>query len=185
MTGPDTRPSIRSPARRPRTHFGKRGAAPFVLTFLIMALFWVVLSGKFDPFHLSLGMISCLVVAALGQNLLFPVGVNPSLFIFSLRFIGYIPWLLFQIFRANLHVLRIVFHPKMMDLIDPHVIEFESNLKSDVARTTFANSITLTPGTITIDVSALGLFSVHCIDQKSGQALPGEMASRIDKVFGE
>jgi multicomponent Na+:H+ antiporter subunit E len=73
----------------------------------------------------------------------------------------------------------------MLALIDPKIIEFNSRLKSDVARTTFANSITLTPGTITVSVSVLGTFSVHCIDEKSGQDLPGEMEARVAKVFGE
>jgi multicomponent Na+:H+ antiporter subunit E len=73
----------------------------------------------------------------------------------------------------------------MMDLIDPHIIEFDSRLKSDYARTTFANSITLTPGTITVAVTVLGIFSVHCIDVESGKPLPGEMEDRIAKVFRE
>ena len=77
MTGTDPQPSIRNPSPKPINPPGKRGLAPFVLTFLIMALFWVVLSGKFDPFHLSLGAISCLMVAALGKDLFFPAGVNP------------------------------------------------------------------------------------------------------------
>ena len=79
----------------------------------------------------------------------------------------------------------LVFHPKMMELINPQIIEFESRLKSDYARTAFANSITLTPGTITVNVTVLGRFSVHCIDDQSGQSLPGDMEERIVKVFRE
>ena len=48
-------------------------------------------------------------------------------------------------------LLYLTFHPRMMELIDPRIIEFDSRLTSDLARTTFANSITLTPGTITVD----------------------------------
>jgi multicomponent Na+:H+ antiporter subunit E len=73
----------------------------------------------------------------------------------------------------------------MMDIIDPHIITFDSHLKSDVAHTTFANSITLTPGTITVSVNAMGGYTVHCIDQSSGQALPGEMERRVGVVFRE
>ena len=79
----------------------------------------------------------------------------------------------------------LVFHPKMMELINPQIIEFESRLKGDYARTAFANSITLTPGTITVNVTVLGRFSVHCIDDQSGLALPGDMEERIVKVFRE
>ena len=101
------------------------------------------------------------------------------------RFLLYLPWLLYQIFLANIHVMRLVLHPRMKDLIDPKIIAFDSKLKSDMARVTFANSITLTPGTITVYVSVYGRFSVHAIDQASGKALPGEMEERIGKVFGE
>jgi len=159
--------------------------APFIVTFLIMALVWVLFSGKFDPFHLALGLGSCLIVAAFSNDLLFPSGIKPGFIIHWLRFAGYIPWLFYKIFLANLHVLYLVFHPKMIDLIDPKIIEFDSRLKSDISRTTFANSITLTPGTITVNVSVLGKFTVHCIDEISGRSLPGSMEVRIAKVFSE
>ena len=162
----------------------KRSAAgAFILTFLIMALFWTLFSGKFDLFHISLGIASCLIVAALNHRLLFASQVRPNLILRWVRFAGYIPWLFYQIFLANLHVLYLVFHPKMIDLIDPKIIQFNTILKKDVPRTTFANSITLTPGTITVHVSVLGKFSVHCIDDKSGASLPGAMEKRIAKVF--
>jgi multicomponent Na+:H+ antiporter subunit E len=157
--------------------------APFALTFVIMALFWVLFSGKFDPFHISLGFASCLIVAALNHHFLFASGIRPKLFAHWVRFAGYIPWLFYQIFLANLRVLYLVFHPRMLDLIDPKIIQFDSLLKEDISRTTFANSITLTPGTITVHVSVMGKFSVHCIDDKSGESLPGAMETRIDKVF--
>jgi multicomponent Na+:H+ antiporter subunit E len=158
-------------------------AAPFALTFVIMALFWVLFSGKFDPFHISLGLASCLIVAALNHRFLFVSGVKLKLLIHWIRFAGYIPWLFYQIFLANLRVLYLTLHPRMLDLIDPKIIQFDSILKKDIPRTTFANSITLTPGTITVHVSVMGKFSVHCIDDKSGESLPGAMETRIDKVF--
>ncbi len=159
--------------------------APFTLTFLIMFFFWVLFSGKFDPFHISLGIGSSLIVAAFSKDLLFPSRIKPGFIVCWLRFAGYIPWLFYQIFLANLHVLYLVFHPKMMELIDPKIIEFDSRLKSDISRTTFANSITLTPGTITVNVSVLGKFTVHCIDEISGRSLPGSMEARIAEVFSE
>ena len=173
-------------AEKKRGHEQKRLLdGPFILTFLVTALFWVLFSGKFDLFHLSLGFVSCLIVATISKDLLFPSPLKANLFSCWLKFIGYIPWLLYQIFLANLHVLYLVLHPRMMDLIDPKIIVFNSQLKSDIARTTFANSITLTPGTITMYVSVMGKFSVHCIDEESGKPLPGEMEKRISNVFGE
>ena len=158
---------------------------PFVLTFFIMFVFWVLFSGKFDLFHISLGIGSGLIVAALSKDLFFPSRITPGFIICWLRFVGFIPWLFYQIFLANLRILYIVFHPKMMALIDPKIINFSSKLTNDISRTTFANSITLTPGTVTVNVSVLGKFRVHCIDEKSGRSLPGEMERRIAKVFNE
>jgi len=157
----------------------------FMATYIILACFWVVFSARFDLFPLSLGAVSCFLVAVLSSDLMFPSGIRLSI---VRRWIGmgmYIPWLLYQILLANLHVMRLALHPRMMDLIDPKVIEFDSRLKSDFSRTVFANSITLTPGTITVNVSALGRYSVHCIDAQSGEALPGEMEARVARVFEE
>jgi multicomponent Na+:H+ antiporter subunit E len=161
------------------------GTLAFVLTFLILAIFWILFSGKFDLFHLSLGIASCLIVSAFSYKMFYPAGVEPHIIVFWLRFAGYVPWLLYQIFLANIQVLYIVFHPRMKDLINPQIIEFNSRLKSDVSRTTFANSITLTPGTITVTVSVMGKFAVHCINDQAGRSLPGEMEEKIGKVFKE
>ncbi len=157
----------------------------FIITFLVLIGFWLIFSGKFDFFHLSLGVISCLLVTYFSSDLLFPSGLRTDFLTFWIRFALYVPWLLYQILLANLHVLRLAFHPRMMELIDPHIIEFNSHLESDMARTTFANSITLTPGTITVHVSAVGGFTVHCIDVASGEPLPGEMERKIARIFNE
>jgi len=179
---PDRSDVITRPKSEPSR---RRTAGAFVLTFLILAGFWLVFSGKFDLFHLMLGLAACLIVAASSSDLLFPTGISGEFPASALRFAAYIPWLLYQVLRANLHVLYLAFHPRMMSLIDPQVIDFESRLTSDIARTTFANSITLTPGTITISVSVMGRFTVHCIDAPSAEPLPGEMERRIANVFKE
>ena len=157
----------------------------YALTFVVMFVMWLLFSGRFDAFHLIMGVLASALVAFLSNDLLFPIPPDRKLPLLWLRFVGYIPWLLYQIFLANLHVLYIVFHPRMRELIDPQIIEFDSKLSGDVARTTFANSITLTPGTITVDVTAIGKYSVHCIDTESGKPLPGKMEAKIAKVFGE
>ena len=155
------------------------------MTWFILLAFWFVYSGRFDLFHIILGIVSCTIVALISGDLIFSSPAPRGLIILWFRFISYIPWLLYQILRANLHVMYLVFHPRMIELINPQIITFDSRLTSDYARTTFANSITLTPGTITVSVSVLGKFSVHCIDKKSGEPLPGEMEERIANVFGE
>jgi multicomponent Na+:H+ antiporter subunit E len=150
-----------------------------------MFAIWVVLSGKFDGFHLSLGIVSCGIVAYLSSDLLFSPQRKKGLLAQWGRFIAYTPWLLVQVFKASFHVTYLVFHPRMMDLIDPKIIKFRSRLHSDLALVTFANSITLTPGTITVYVSIDGDFKVHAIDPASGDPLPGEMEAKIAQAFSE
>jgi len=125
------------------------------------------------------------MVTLFSKDLLFPEPSTTGAFRTWIRFTRYIPWLLYQILMANLHVLYLVFHPRMMDLIDPQIIRFQSRLKGDLALLTFANSITLTPGTITVYVSINGVFTVHALDKQSREGLPGEMERRIARTFGE
>jgi len=157
----------------------------FILTFVIMFAVWILLSGKFDGFHLSLGLISCAIVAYLSSDLLFSSHAQQSRFSQWVHFIRYIPWLLVQVFKASFHVTYLVFHPRMMELIDPKIVKFRSHLKRDLALVTFANSITLTPGTVTVYVSVDGDFKVHAIDPASGDPLPGEMETRVARAFNE
>jgi multicomponent Na+:H+ antiporter subunit E len=184
----DSQPTVRPPASEEnpsKTIRPKRLPITFLLSFLILFILWIVLSGKFDGFHITLGLISSAIVAAISGDLMFTSRRPRGIFSLWLRMIAYVPWLIYQIFLANVHVMYLVFHPKMIELINPQIIEFESRLKGDYARTAFANSITLTPGTITVNVTVLGRFSVHCIDDESGQSLPGDMEERIVKVFRE
>ncbi|MBW1997215.1 MAG: Na+/H+ antiporter subunit E [Deltaproteobacteria bacterium] len=180
-------PDTRSPGlTKGNNQAAKRRVALFLFTFLILFSLWLLLSGRFDSFHIALGIISCLIISFISGDLLFdPHSKVGALLVTSLGFIGYIPWLLYQIFLANLHLMYLSFHPRMMELIDPKIVRFKSRLKSDLSLVTFANSITLTPGTITVYVSIDGNFSVHAIDMKSSEGLPGEMEERIARAFSE
>ncbi|MDZ7832794.1 MAG: Na+/H+ antiporter subunit E [Desulfobacterales bacterium] len=165
--------------RRPRR-------VPFTarfLTFLVCMITWIILSGRFDLFHLILGVIASCIVAAISADMLFPsprMEVLPRVW---LGFIRYLPGLLYQIFLANLHLLYLTFHPRMKELINPQVITFQSKLKDDMALLIFANSITLTPGTVTLYVSVLSKYTVHAIDSKSAAGLPGDMEKRVEAIF--
>jgi len=167
------------------TSFQKRKHPMLSSVIMFTGLFclWIVLSGKLDWFHLSLGLISCLIITIISKDLVFPHSHINGFWYSIVRFLGYIPWLLYKIFLANLNVLFLVFHPKMMERIDPRIFKFQSRLHKDLALVTFANSITLTPGTITVYVNVNGTFTVHALDQKSREALPGDMEKRIARVF--
>lgn len=159
-------------------------ALSFAITFIFLMLLWLVLSGKSDPLLLFLGLISSLLVAFISHDLLFP-SFEAGYFLQSLRFFAYIPWLILEILKANFHLLRLVFHPRMHDLIDPHIVSFKTGLSRDMSIVTLANSITLTPGTITVTVNSEGFFRVHALDRESSQALPGVMLEKVALVFGE
>ncbi len=161
----------------------ERPVSLHVLTFIALFCLWIILSGKFDLFHMSLGVISCAIVSILSGDLLFSQSKTKGVFRQWFRVIVYIPWLLYQVGMANLYVLYLVFHPRMMELIDPQIIRFDSTLQKEISLVAFANAITLTPGTITMYVSINGTFHVHAIDQKSGEPLPGEMEKRVARAF--
>lgn len=157
----------------------------FVATFCILFLFWIFMSGQLDWWHLSWGVLSCILVAAISHDFLFKGGKsNGKIFKESVFFVAYVPWLLYQIIQANMYIAYLALHPKMPRLIDPHIIKFKTILKKDFARVTFANSITLTPGTITVLIKDDHFF-VHAIDKKVAQSLPGKMEQRIASIYME
>jgi multicomponent Na+:H+ antiporter subunit E len=161
----------------------KKRFMPIFLTFIISLVTWLILSGQFDSFHISLGIVSSLIVAWLSGDLLFQNPIQQGFMARVIRFVIYIPWLMGQIFIANLHILKIVFHPKLLEVIDPKIVKFNSKLSGQMPLYIFGNSITLTPGTVTIFVNVFGTYTVHAIDRQSAEALPGEMENKIANIF--
>ena len=171
-------------AERPGSRHGLR-LVPFAVTFTVMMATWVLLSGKFDMFHLSMGVFSCLTVSFFSSDLLIKATSFKGMGGLWLRFALYVPWLIKEIVLANIHLLKLVFHPQLQDKINPQIIEFRSRMKDGMALVTLANAITLTPGTITVSLSVFGDYVVHSIDDASAEPLPGEMEKRVATVFGE
>ena len=157
---------------------------PFLITFFLMFLTWIVLSGKFTGLLLGLGVISSFLIAFFFHDLLFTSLPSDTFGIFF-RFCLYVPWLIWEIVKANFHILSLVLQPRLKERIDPHIVTFKTGLKSDLAIVTLANSITLTPGTITVTAESDGTFRVHAIDKASADALPGEMETKVAAIFGE
>lgn len=156
----------------------------FLYTFIIMLGFWILLSGKFDLFHLTLGVISCLLVAHFSRDLLFTQKDKKGRLPEAFRFMMYIPWLLWQIILSNLSVAFYALHPRMISEIDPQIYWFKSYLKKDLALVTLANSITLTPGTITVRIIE-DEFYVHTLHPKFTALIKDSMEKRVAKIFGE
>jgi multicomponent Na+:H+ antiporter subunit E len=138
----------------------------FVLHWFLLFAFWLVLSGMFDAFHTGMGLVCTAVVAALSHRMQLVglgtgVGETRHLASTSLhRQFLYSFWLLREIAMANWQVVKIVLDPKLP--IDPVLIRFDSSVTSDLGITILANSITLTPGTITVEVEQ-GEFLVHAL----------------------
>jgi multicomponent Na+:H+ antiporter subunit E len=152
------------------------------VVFVILMAFWLLFSGKLDLFHLSLGVLcSALIAVVSGDLLIHDVRPNRRLKK-SWRFLLYVPWLIYQVIMANFHVAMLVIDPKR---IDPRIIRFRTKLKSDFAMVTYANSLTLTPGTITMDIDD-GEFYVHALSKKVADDLEGgDMERRIAYIFME
>lgn len=161
----------------------KSGLENFIATFFMLFIFWVLLSGKFDLFHLTIGFICSIVVAQLTHDLLFANVRVGEIWVIVWRFIAYIPWLTCQIIQANIYVAYLALSPKMP--IDPQILRFRTKLESDISWVTLANSITLTPGTITMDIKN-GEFFVHALDRKVADDLhAGDMEDRVAHIFME
>lgn len=177
-------PTAAGPGRRSKPA-PRRGAA-FLSLFMGLMVVWVLLSGRLDAFHLGLGVFCSLLVSFLCADLFADHFDLKRLMRALYGHISYLPWLIYQILLANLHVLKLALHPKMYDKLDPHLVRFHTRLEGQYSQTSFAQSITLTPGTITVRVLPDGVFIVHAIDGKSGdKAALRDMESRVAKTFGE
>ncbi|MEK9984006.1 MAG: Na+/H+ antiporter subunit E [Opitutae bacterium] len=156
-----------------------------LLTFILLLVNWIIFSGVLDAFHLGLGVICCGFVAWLSTDLVFgntSKGLRARL-VEAFRFMGYAAWLLWQVVLANIHVLKLAFSQNDR-ATHPRIIRFKTSLKSDFARYVFANSITLTPGTVTMSLVG-DEFVVHAIDKAVADELPGEMEKRVAAVFDQ
>ena len=156
-----------------------------IAIFFLLFLNWIILSGKFDVFHLGLGVISCLVVAWLSQDLLFKDRSKDlkERVREAWAFLRYLPWITWEVVKANLHVLKLAMTPKGYEEMAPRVVTIETYLKTDFAKFVFANSITLTPGTITMLIRG-DVVHVHTMSQfLEDDLLVGAIERKVAEVF--
>ena len=129
----------------------------------ILFIFWLLLSGHYtDTLLIGLGLGSCGLVVGLAMrmDLVDHEGVPLQL---GGRFWVYFPWLMKEIFIANVNVARVILNPKLP--ISPVVTHFRASQESDLGKTIYANSITLTPGTITTSIQGQDL-EIHALTLK-------------------
>lgn len=174
-------PPIESDRRRiPLSRQGSVGQS--VGLFGVSYAFYLLLAGSLTLFNLFTGAVTAAIVATALGNVSFrsPVHVGRT-GIRTVRMVAYAPYLLWQIAKANVQLAYIALHPDLP--LDPEMVEFEAAVWSELPVTTMANSITLTPGTLTVDVTR-NHFVVHALTPGDREGLlSGTLERPVRYVF--
>lgn len=140
---------------------------------------WLALSGLYDLFHIFLGLGSVLAVIFLNRASYIQDG--RKIRFFPLRLIFFHLWMGWQMLLSALFVARCVLTPKLF--IQPHFVRFQSPQPNPLAKVILANSITLTPGTLSVDVEK-NQFIVHALSNETAQnLLEGTMPRFVASIF--
>ena len=160
-----------------------------VSKFLVLMVFWVALSGQIDLraagdlYLLACGVLASIFVTfiAMRTGILDEEGHPLHL---AYRMIIYFPWLFKEIMLANLDVAYRVWHPQLK--IEPRMIRLPLGVQTSLGAVIYANSITLTPGTVTVSVDEdKRELLVHTLSETSAEGLlSGEMQERIKQLEG-
>ena len=150
--------------------------------FVLLFLTWLLLSGEYTGLLLGLGALSCLVVVAVCRRMKIvdpeghPIHLIPGM-------LRYIPWLLWAITKANIDVARRILHPRLP--MAPRVIRVEASQKTHLGQVIYANSITLTPGTVAVETDE-GVIDVHALTSESAEDVrSGAMDGRVTDMEDE
>lgn len=152
-----------------------------ISSVIILFGFWLLLSGFFTPFLISAGVASAVAVVAFGWRMKVvdheghPVHLGP-------RAVTYWPWLFKEIVKSALDVSRIILNPRLP--ISPTLVRVKPGQRTTVGVVTYANSITLTPGTVSVEVSHDEIL-VHALTREAADGLAsGEMDRRVSEFEG-
>lgn len=156
-----------------------------IVIFLLLFGIWIVFSGQFDAFHISLGVISCLIITGISSSFFFSnrsKGLGTRLKEL-MRFSGYSLWLLWQIILSNIHILKMALTPGDIKELDPSLVRIKTNLKTDFGKYALATSITLTPGTVTIEIDGDEML-IHSISKHTAKGVKDDtMERKVARVF--
>ena len=147
-----------------------------ILASAVLFFLWRSLSGHYGNLLLTLGALSCVFVAWISEKL----GLFSSEFStlkFNAKLPKFLPWFFIEIVKSNIDVCWRILHPKLP--IDPQFVSVKSSQHSDMARAVYANCITLTPGTYSLDINADSI-EVHALTkQLANDIQQGEMGKRL------
>lgn len=155
---------------------GSREVFRTLILGVLLILAWLLWSGLFKPLLIGLGVFSCLIVLALARRMM---QFDSELFAlkYGIRILGYWAWLMKEIFLSSLQVTRVVLTPKLD--IRPVVVTVDADQMTPVDQVVFGNSITLTPGTLTLDVHE-DKITVHALTEAGADSLKqGDMQRRV------
>ena len=143
----------------------------------VLLALWVLLSGKLDLLHAGAGAIAAALIA-----LRYLPGADGRRFRI-VAFVRYVPWFLGQVLLSNLRVARVVLTPRMP--IAPAFLRQPPGVTGARALTLLGSSVTLTPGTLTIDIGPDEIF-VHALDTASARDVQANvLARRASRIFEE
>ncbi len=156
-----------------------------VLQGLLLMLLWLVFSGHYDLLHILYGILSVGIVLWLNWKMSsLPLAEDQpcgSTRINILRLLIYLVYLLWQIVKSGAYVAYIILHPGMP--IQPTLVRFKSQQPNVLAKVMLGNSITLTPGTLTVQIDGQ-YFIVHALTEDTEESLvSGEMEAKVARLY--
>ena len=146
----------------------------------VLALLWVLLSGQYSPLFFGLGIASVALVAWIARRMERADGARLEVRLRSLATLRYMLWLFGQIVRANIEVARLALSPRRR--VCPVMLRVPARQRTELGRVLFANSITLTPGTVSVHLGEEEV-EVHALTKRAAASLTGgEMGRRIEEL---
>ena len=149
---------------------------------LLLSTFWVLLSGYIQPLLLSFGAASVFIVLYVLKRM-YDVDQEKQEIGTGLRLIKYTPWLIGQIFSSSLQVTKLIWGSP--NKVSPSLAKISAENIPPNRRALYANSITLTPGTLSVDLVDDEI-TVHALQESSIEELQQEtMEKKITQIWGE
>ncbi|WP_135078074.1 Na+/H+ antiporter subunit E [Terasakiella sp. SH-1] len=150
--------------------------------WVFLYAFWFLLSGHTEPLLLVFGAISCTLVVYIARRMdVIDHEGHPSHI--SIKIIPYWIWLCWEIVKANVDVAKVILSPKLP--ISPVMFKAKASQKRELGQVIYANSITLTPGTVTVGLED-GVLEIHALTKEGAEGvLTGDMDRRVCMVKGE
>ncbi len=147
----------------------------------VLFVVWLLLSGYFEPLMLGLGVASVAAVVYIAHRMEVVDHEGHPVHL-TWRALAYWPWLLWEIVKANIDIAWVILRPRMP--IQPNVFTVPGSQRSELGNVIYANSITLTPGTVTIALED-GKLTVHALTRDSAAGIEsGDMDRRVSAMEG-